>query len=110
MNPLAPVTRTRPFNDTCPPRTLSPFPAMLAIEPSRALREPGNMPPSFLRRAAAVVHDSHRRHVSASGDLVQAHAPIEVLEIEEVSGIEAAGRVDGFPSRQHEAAAHDRHG
>ena len=40
---------------------------------------------------AAVVADLHRRHVRGLGDAVQAHAPVEVLEVEEVLRIEAAG-------------------
>src|SRR5205823_12071710 len=107
MNPLAPVTRVRPLRRTCSPPMpdplLNPFPAVLAIEPSGALREPGDVPPAFLRGAAAVVHDYHRRHIGASGDAVQAHAPIEVLEIEEIARVESARRVDRFPPRQHEA-------
>src|SRR5206468_1538450 len=88
---------------------LSPLPAVLVEEADRALREFDNVPPTLARSAAAVMNDPHRRHICALSDAVQAHAPVKVLEIEEITRIEAAGRVDRVPAHEHEAAAHHRH-
>src|SRR2546421_11248602 len=82
---------------------------MLVEEADRTLSEFDNVPPTLARRAAAVMNDSHRRHIRALRDRVQAHAPVEVLEIEEITWIEAAGGVDRVPAHEHEAAAHHRH-
>src|SRR6059058_5775237 len=88
---------------------LSPLPAVLVEEADRALREFDNVPPALARSADAVMNDPHRWHIRALRDAVQAHAPVEVLEIEEITRIEATGGVDRVPPHEHEATAHHRH-
>src|SRR5205085_8495114 len=73
--PRAPVTTTVP--------ALEPAPAMLAVEAATALHEPAHVREALARRVPAVMHDVHRRHVRGARDLVQAHAPVEVLEVQE---------------------------
>src|SRR5580700_2053662 len=87
----------------------SPPPAMLVVEPQCAPREHDNVPPAFARRATTVMHDADCRYVRALRHAVQAHTPVEVLEVEEVARIETASGIEGLPAHQHETTAHHRH-
>src|SRR5690349_11453875 len=98
MKPAAPVTITRPRGAGA----LEPAPAMLAVEAPAAAHEPAHVREALGGRVATVMHDLHRGHVGRAGDLVEAHAPVEVLEIEEEARIEPARAVDGVAAHEHE--------
>src|SRR4029453_18526374 len=83
-------------------------PAVLAIEKEGAAHEPADVLPPLAGRTAAVMHRAKRRQVGCGADLVEAHAPVVVLEIEKKFRVEAARRVDRLPAHEHAAAGHHR--
>ena len=85
MKPSAPVTTTIGSE---------PLPAVQAIEAPAAAHEPADVPQALARGVPAVMADLDGRHVRGLGDAVEPHAPVEVLEVQEELGIEAAGAVD----------------
>src|SRR5215831_16370870 len=89
-------------------RRLDEAPAVLVIEAHAASHEPANVLPTFACGAAAVMDDAKRGKPGGLSDLVQAHAPIEVFEVEEEFRIETAGRVDRLAADEHAAAGHHR--
>ena len=60
------------------------------------------------RRVAAVMNRAKRRQIHRLRDLVQAHAPVVVLEVEKILRIESAGGIDRLALDQHAAARHHR--
>src|ERR1700687_1302911 len=83
---------------------------MLVEEACRAAYEISDMARPFCRCAAAMMDDFHSGNIRGSGHAVEAHAPVEVLEIKEEARTEAAGRFDRLAAHEHERAAHDRNG
>ena len=79
------------------------------VEADTAADEPADVRAALARRVTAVVHRAKRRQVDGLRDLVQPHAPVVILEIEEILGVEAAGDVDRLALDQHAAARHHRH-
>src|SRR5262245_28782142 len=81
---------------------------MLAVETDGALDEPADMPGALVRRVTAVMHDPHRRQICRLRDLVDPHAPIVILEIEEEARIESAGRIDRRAPHEYARTRHRR--
>src|SRR5664279_4924950 len=103
--PSAPVTTTsaRPFTAASSPGS-EPSPSVAPIEAHRAGHEVIDVAQSLACRAAAVVSDLDAGHIGRPGDTIQPHAPVEVLEIEKKTRIEAARLVDRRPLHEHERA------
>src|SRR5438105_1331346 len=83
-----------------------PFPAMFVEKPRRAAHEISDVTRAFFPGAAAVMDDPHPGDIRGPGYPIEAHAPVEILEVQKKLRIEAAGRFDRFPANEHERAAH----